>query len=134
MAIGQLFDYRRLMQRAGKGVSALAILLPKRPEPEIKSLLKSVEIAMMIWRNGKAFNDNCGGRFVNHEQLRVMAQSEKRYRHPCSVPKRSDNTIHSSTLAPALMVTSFTNWFLVLRMFRLVSAAFLTFPYFMKLS
>lgn len=63
MAIGQLFDYKRLTQQAGKGKSRLAVLLPERPALEIEQLLKSLKIGV-IWKNGRAFSDNCGGALV----------------------------------------------------------------------
>jgi hypothetical protein len=63
MAIGQLFDYERLTQQAGKGKSRLAVLLPERPVPGIEQLLTSLKIGV-IWKNGRAFSDNCGGALV----------------------------------------------------------------------
>lgn len=63
MAIGQLFDYDRLTQAAGKRKSKRAILLPEKPNIDIERLLDSVEIAL-IWKRGKTFTDNRGGKFV----------------------------------------------------------------------
>ncbi len=63
MAIGQLFDYKRLTQQAGKVVRRVAVLLPERPATDMLELLTSLNIGV-IWRNGRAFSDNCGGALV----------------------------------------------------------------------
>jgi hypothetical protein len=63
MAIGQLLDYENLTQAAGLGRSRLAVLLPERPSMDVERLLDSVGIAS-IWRRGKSFEDNRGGRFL----------------------------------------------------------------------
>jgi hypothetical protein len=63
MAIGQLFDYERLTQQAGKGKSRLAVLLPERPPFGIEQLLTSLKIGV-IWKNGQKFADNPHGKFV----------------------------------------------------------------------
>jgi hypothetical protein len=63
MAIGQLFDYKRLTQKARKRISRLALLLPERPATDMEALLTSLKIGV-IWKNGRAFSDNCGGALV----------------------------------------------------------------------
>jgi hypothetical protein len=60
MAIGQLYDYNWL---GHKGKAQLAILLPSCPEKSLEHLLKKLHIAL-IWKKGKVFEDNCGGKFV----------------------------------------------------------------------
>jgi hypothetical protein len=49
MAIGQLFDYRLLTQKADGNELKLAILLPKRPERDVELLLDSIGIGL-IWK------------------------------------------------------------------------------------
>lgn len=63
MAIGQLFDYKRLTQQAGKVVRRVAVLLPERPATDMLELLTSLNIGV-VWRNGRTFSDNCGGALV----------------------------------------------------------------------
>jgi hypothetical protein len=63
MAIGQLFDYKQLMQKARKGISRLALLLPERPARDMEDLLTSLKIGI-IWKSGRTFSDNCQGEFV----------------------------------------------------------------------
>jgi hypothetical protein len=59
MAIGQLFDYRRFVRREVK----LAVLLPRRPGPDVEALLASADISV-VWRSGEDFEDNAEGTFV----------------------------------------------------------------------
>jgi hypothetical protein len=63
MAIGQLFDYKRLSQQAGRAVARIAVLLPERPAADMEALLTSLNIGV-IWRNGRTFSDNCQGALV----------------------------------------------------------------------
>ena len=58
MAIGQLADYGRFE----KSNPAPAVLLPRRPRPDLEQLLSSQKIAV-VWKVGKRFVDNAGGRF-----------------------------------------------------------------------
>jgi hypothetical protein len=58
MAIGQLFDYRQLTRKAGQQVSRLAVLLPERPAADIEALLTSLHVGA-VWKDGRAFSDNC---------------------------------------------------------------------------
>jgi hypothetical protein len=63
MAIGQLFDYKQLTQKARKRISRLALLLPERPARDLEALLTWLKIGV-IWKNGRGFSDNCGGVLV----------------------------------------------------------------------
>jgi hypothetical protein len=58
MAIGQLLDYGRFVS------GARAVLTDMRPRPDLEQLLKTVGISC-VWREGKAFVDNAGGRFTS---------------------------------------------------------------------
>ena len=58
MAIGQLADYGRFE----KSNPAPGVLLPRRPRPDLEQLLSSQKIAV-VWKVGKRFVDNAGGRF-----------------------------------------------------------------------
>lgn len=63
MAVGQLLDYSHLGQEEF-GDPNLAILLPKKPLPDIESWLKKKLRISIIWRDGKDFLDNANGRFT----------------------------------------------------------------------
>lgn len=65
MAIGQLMDYRALHQMAfpNEPVHQLAVLVPHEPSAGLGKLLKSLGIHV-IFKNGRAFRDTFGGRFV----------------------------------------------------------------------
>ncbi|GAA2164847.1 MULTISPECIES: hypothetical protein [Glycomyces] len=57
MAIGQLFDYRRSIEPS----PLLAILLPEAPEPDLRSLIESVGIALVYEENGAFVGWPVGG-------------------------------------------------------------------------
>lgn len=59
MAIGQLADYGRLIPDAARR----AVLLEKKPHPDLLDLLNSQDIAA-IWRAGTGFTDNASGEFI----------------------------------------------------------------------
>ena len=59
MAIGQLADYGRHVPDG----SLRAVLLDAKPVGDLLVLLESQGIAA-VWRNGDAFTDNAGGKFV----------------------------------------------------------------------
>ena len=56
-------DYSHLGQEEF-GDPNLAILLPKKPLPDIESWLKKKLRISIIWRDGKDFLDNANGRFT----------------------------------------------------------------------
>lgn len=62
MAVGQLMDYAFLGKAKFKNLQK-AILLPKKPEPEILNWLDDIKISV-IWRQKKTFVDNAGGQFT----------------------------------------------------------------------
>jgi hypothetical protein len=59
MAIGQLADYGRFVPPK----SRRAVLLEVKPHEDLLDLLKKQKISV-IWRKGKGFIDNAGGKFV----------------------------------------------------------------------
>ena len=59
MAIGQLLDYRRYE----KTQPELAMLLPSEPNPDIRELLASLDIAW-IWPHKSDFRDSAKGRYT----------------------------------------------------------------------
>jgi hypothetical protein len=61
MAVGQLLDYAFLGKQKF-GEPNKAILLPKKPHPNIKKWLSSLEINI-IWREGGSFFDDANGQF-----------------------------------------------------------------------
>jgi hypothetical protein len=63
MAVGQLLDYSYLFAK-DVGVPALAILLPSRPSRDIEVWLKAHLEIFVIWKSGRAFQDNANGRFI----------------------------------------------------------------------
>lgn len=63
MAVGQLLDYSNLIGK-DVGVTALAVLLPGRPAPDIENWLKEKLSIHVIWRDGNVFLDNANGRFI----------------------------------------------------------------------
>ena len=64
MAVGQLLDYAFQGNQGEKplGEPHKAILLPKKPHPEIINWLHHLHIHI-IWREGKSFSDNANGQF-----------------------------------------------------------------------
>jgi hypothetical protein len=62
MAVGQLLDYAYL-GRKKLGTPNMAILLPKKPDATLLEWLSELKISV-IWRQGRAFDDNAGGQFV----------------------------------------------------------------------
>ena len=74
MAIGQLLDYRHALAGFIAGATQpkgdplrssplLAVLLPRRPDADVLSLLEAVKIAR-IWKEGRTFEDNAAGLFT----------------------------------------------------------------------
>jgi hypothetical protein len=61
MAVGQLLDYAFLGKQKF-GDPNKAILLPKKPHPNIEKWLLSLEIRI-VWREKGSFVDNANGRF-----------------------------------------------------------------------
>ena len=59
MAVGQLLDYAYLGKNEF-GEPNKAILLPKKPHPEIVNWLRHLHISI-IWREGESFEDNADG-------------------------------------------------------------------------
>lgn len=59
-AIGQLFDYRRYLDRRPQ----LAVLLPKEPEADLGLLLQEADVAA-IWPSTSSFIDSIDGRCLN---------------------------------------------------------------------
>jgi hypothetical protein len=59
MAIGQLADYRRFEPTE----PSLAVLLPKRPIPDLERLLRGLDIGL-VWPTKSGFKDTVGGRLV----------------------------------------------------------------------
>lgn len=61
LAIGQLMDYRRFVERP-----RLAVLLPHEPATDHQALLRSVGVAW-IWPDRRGgFKDSCGGNLTGH--------------------------------------------------------------------
>jgi hypothetical protein len=60
MAVGQLLDYVRLAHTLAGPTPQLAILVPIKPEPDLMSYLRSVDVAV-IWRTGPGFADSMNG-------------------------------------------------------------------------
>jgi hypothetical protein len=62
MAVGQLLDYAfQIEQKFGK--PRMAILLPKKPDPNTVNWLRQCNISL-IWREKTAFLDNANGQFT----------------------------------------------------------------------
>ena len=59
MAIGQLFDYRRFE----RSEPSVAVLLPRRPIPDLQRLLGGLGIGV-VWPVKGGFRDSVGGRLV----------------------------------------------------------------------
>jgi hypothetical protein len=59
MVIGQLLDYRRYEQTRPE----LAVLLPSRPDKDIRDLLAGLDIAL-IWPHGSGFRDSARGKYT----------------------------------------------------------------------
>lgn len=62
MAIGQLFDYRRLFDPGE--VKHLAALFPTEPRTDLRALLSEQGI-VVIYRTETGFHDSTGGSLVN---------------------------------------------------------------------
>lgn len=62
MAVGQLLDYGFQIEKEF-GKPNMAILLPKRPNPNSVSWLRASKISL-IWREKRAFLDNANGQFT----------------------------------------------------------------------
>ena len=54
MAIGQLFDYRKLLEEENVKVDNLAILIPTCPSNDLLELLKDLKIKI-IFKEGNKF-------------------------------------------------------------------------------
>jgi hypothetical protein len=59
MAVGQLYDYRRFETT----VCRLAVLVPRRPVPDLLRFLSGLDIAC-IWPHAGGFRDTVGGALV----------------------------------------------------------------------
>ena len=62
MGVGQLLDYAHQV-KPKRGRLKLALLLPRKPPPEAIEWLAPIKVKV-IWRDGKQFRDNAGGRFI----------------------------------------------------------------------
>lgn len=62
MAVGQILDYA-FQGKKKFGYSHKAILLPRKPNPDLVEWLDSLKIKV-IWREGKVFLDNANGQFT----------------------------------------------------------------------
>jgi hypothetical protein len=62
MAVGQLLDYA-FLGKEKFGTPHMAILLPRKPEPEILKWLDGLKISV-IWKQREAFVDNASGQFT----------------------------------------------------------------------
>jgi len=62
MAVGQLLDYA-FLGKEKFGTPYMAILLPKKPEPEILTWLHGLKISV-IWKQRRTFVDNARGQFT----------------------------------------------------------------------
>jgi len=62
MGVGQLLDYAHQVNPR-RGRVRLALLLPRKPPPGAIEWLIPIKIKV-IWRDGKHFRDNAGGRFT----------------------------------------------------------------------
>jgi hypothetical protein len=62
MAVGQLLDYAHQI-RKDLGDPNKAILLPEKPNQNNAGWVESAGINI-IWRSGRRFQDNAGGRFI----------------------------------------------------------------------
>ncbi len=62
MAVGQLLDYRRFEETPKR----LAVLLPRKPHPDLIKLIHSVP-ASVVWRADAGFADPCHPPSISHE-------------------------------------------------------------------
>jgi len=53
MAIGQLFDYRKLLEQDNVKVNNLAILVPSCPSKDLLELLKDLKIKIIFKEDSK---------------------------------------------------------------------------------
>jgi hypothetical protein len=58
MALGQVLDYGRFAPDAKR-----AVLLPKRPRPDLEQLLLASAV-YVVWAENEGFADNAGGAFT----------------------------------------------------------------------
>jgi hypothetical protein len=65
-AIGQLFDYRRYLDRC-RSVRALALLVPSAPDPDLALLPGAAGVAI-IWRTDDGFTDSVDGQYTRRTQ------------------------------------------------------------------